>query len=136
MLTAVMVDSQMANCSRFGYQQAIPHSPFIASTSKSTCLVGRKEKKKPSSGLAKPSQASTSLSRQMHQWLGSRKTSHPHTKGILDKNCLSCGQPFRDYSNMKLLVFKSKVKLTVQTLLPCGRKKGLFGHVVAKSRKA
>ena len=37
---------------------------------------------------------------------------------------------------MKLLVFKSKVKLTVQTLLPCGRKKGLFGHVVAKSPKA
>jgi len=34
MLTAVAVDSQMANCNRFGYQQAIPHSPFIASTSK------------------------------------------------------------------------------------------------------
>jgi len=61
----------------------------------------------------------------------------PTTKGILDKNCcLSCGQPFRDYSNMKLLVFKSKVKMTVQTLLPYGRKKGLFGHIVAKSRKA
>jgi len=72
----------------------------------------------------------------MHQWLGSRKTSHPYTKGILDKNCLSCGQPFRDYSNMKLLVFKSKVKMTVLTLLPCGRKNGLFGHVVTKSRKA
>ena len=49
---------------------------------------------------------------------------------------LSCCQPFRDYSNMKLLVFKSKVKMTVQTLLPYGRKKGLFGHIVAKSRKA
>ena len=34
MLTAVVVDSQMANCNRFGYQQAIPHSPFIASTSR------------------------------------------------------------------------------------------------------
>jgi hypothetical protein len=34
MLTAVIVDSQMANCNRIGYQQVIPHSPFIASTSK------------------------------------------------------------------------------------------------------
>jgi len=28
MLTAVAVDSQMANGNRFGYQQVIPHSPF------------------------------------------------------------------------------------------------------------
>jgi len=41
-----MVDSQMANCNKFGYQQAIPHSPFIASTSKVLCLVGRQDIKK------------------------------------------------------------------------------------------
>jgi hypothetical protein len=52
------------------------------------CLSCRPERKRLSSGLAKPSQVSTSLSRQMHQWLGSRKTSHPNTKGILDKNCV------------------------------------------------
>ena len=33
MLTAVVVDSQVVNCNRFGYQQVNPHSPFIASTS-------------------------------------------------------------------------------------------------------
>jgi hypothetical protein len=50
---------------------------------------------------------------------------------------VSRGQPFRDYSNTKVLVFNwSNSKLPVQTFLPCGRKKGLFGHVVAKSRKA
>jgi len=87
MPTAVMVDSQMANCNRFGYQQAIPHSPFIASTSRVLVYIGRKENL--SSGLAKPSQVSTSLSRQIHQWLGSRKTGHPYTKGILDKSCVS-----------------------------------------------
>ena len=55
MLTAVMVDSQMVNCNRFGYQQAIPHSPFIASTSKVLCIKGRKADKNPlCSGLAKP----------------------------------------------------------------------------------
>lgn len=85
MPTAVVVDSQMANCNRFGYQQAIPHSPFIASTSEVLDLQAGK--KSLSSGLVKPSQASTTLSRQIHQWLGSRKTSHPYTKGILDKDC-------------------------------------------------
>jgi hypothetical protein len=50
---------------------------------------------------------------------------------------MSRGQPFRDYSNMKVLVFNWPIsKLLVQTFLPCSRKKGLFGHVVAKSRKA
>jgi len=42
---------------------------------------------------------------------------------------LSCGQPFRDnpkYESTSLL----------QTFLPCSRKSGLFGHIVAKSRKA
>jgi hypothetical protein len=88
MLTAVVVDSQMANCNRFGYQQAIPHSPFIASTSKVLVFVGQKEKL--SSGLAKPSQASTSLSRQIHQWLGSRKTSHPlHKRHTGQELCLA-----------------------------------------------
>ena len=137
MLTAVAVDSQMANCNRFGHQQAIPHSPLIASTSKVLCLVGRKRYiYTPSSGLAKPSQASTSLSRQMHQWLGSRKTSHPYTKGILDKNCVlrSTLQGLLKYEITSLQQVKNK--LPVQTLLPYGRKKGLFGHVVPKSRKA
>jgi len=136
MLTAVTVDSQMANCNRFGYQQAIPHSPFIASTSKVLCLVGRKRYNTPSSGLAKPSQTSTSLSRQMHQWLGSRKTSHPYTKGILDKNCVlrSTLQGLLKYEITSLQQVKNK--LSVQTLLPYGRKKSLFGHVVPKSRKA
>jgi hypothetical protein len=45
MLTAVVVDSQMANCNRVGYQQAIPHSPFIASTSGVLVLQARKRKK-------------------------------------------------------------------------------------------
>jgi len=97
-----MVDSQMVNCNRFGYQQAIPHSPFIASTSKVLDLRGRKED--PSSGPAKPSQASTSLSRQIHQWLGSRKTSHPYTKKAYWTRAVSRGQPFRDYPNMKLII--------------------------------
>jgi len=78
MPTAVVVDSQMAKCNRFGYQQAIPHSPFIASTSKVLDLQAGK--KSFSSGLVKPSQASTTLSRQIHQWLGSRKTGHPYYK--------------------------------------------------------
>ena len=69
----------------------------------STCLVGQKEKL--SSGLAKPSQASTSLSRQIHQWLGSRKTSHPYTKGILDKNYCLAVNPSGTIQNMRVLVF-------------------------------
>jgi hypothetical protein len=135
MLTAVVVDSQIANCNRFGYQQAIPHSPFIASTSKGTCLC-RPESKKLSNGLVRPSQVSTSLSRQIHQWLGSRKTSHPYTKGILDKNCVlrSTLQGLLKYESTRLQLVKKN--LTVQTFLPYSRKKGLFGHVVPKSHKA
>jgi hypothetical protein len=50
---------------------------------------------------------------------------------------VSCGQPFRDYSNMKSTRLQPvKSNLPVQTFLPCSRKKGLFGHVVTKSRKA
>ena len=50
---------------------------------------------------------------------------------------LSCCQPFRDYSNMKSTRLQPvKSNLPVQTFLPCSRKKGLFGHVVTKSRKA
>jgi len=72
----------------------------------------------------------------MHQWLGSRKTSHPYTKGILDKNCVSRStlQGLLKYESTSLQLANSK--LPVQTFLPCSRKKGLFGHVVAKSRKA
>jgi len=72
----------------------------------------------------------------MHQWLGSRKTSHPYTKGILDKNCVlrSTFQGLLKYKSTCLQLANSK--LPVQTFLPCSRKKGLFGHVVAKSRKA
>jgi hypothetical protein len=128
MLTAVAVDSQMANCNRFGYQQAIPHFSIHCKHLRSTCLVGQKAKKL-SSGLVKLSQASTSLSRQIHQWLGSRKTSHPYTKGILDKDCAlrSTLQGLPKYESTRLLV---------KSFLPYGRKKGLFGHVVLKTRKA
>jgi len=78
----------MANGNRFGYQQVIPHSPFIASTPKGDLALGQKEKL--SSGLAKPSQASTSLSRQIHQWLGSRKASHPlQQKAYWTRLCLA-----------------------------------------------
>jgi hypothetical protein len=129
MLTAVVVDSQMANCNRFGYQQAIPHSPFIASTSEVLGSCRPEGKKKPSSGLVSLSQVSTSLSRQMHQWLGSRKTSHPYTKGILDKNYVS-------RSTLQGLLKYESTRLLVQSFLPYGRKKGLFGHIVAKSHKA
>jgi hypothetical protein len=57
MLTAVEVDSQMVNCNRFGYQQAIPHSPFIASTSGVLVLQARKIKRSLQwPGLTIPSQ--------------------------------------------------------------------------------
>ena len=68
-------------------------------------------------------------------WIKKNQSS-PH-KRHTGQETASCGQPFRDYSNMKVLVFnKSISKLPVRTFLPCGRKKGLFGHIVAKSRKA
>jgi hypothetical protein len=44
MSTAVIVDSQVANCNRFGYQQVIPHSPLNASTSKVLVFVDQKAK--------------------------------------------------------------------------------------------
>ena len=75
----------------------------------------------------------------MNQWLGSRKASHPYTKGILDKNYVLRSTLQGLNSNMKLLVLnwtKNFKLLPVQTFLPCDRKKGLFGHVVTKSRKA
>ena len=59
----------------------------------------------------------------MHQCLGSRKASHPYTEGILDKNYV-------------LRSTSRDTEVLVMTFLPCGRKWGLFGHVVAKSRKA
>jgi len=37
----------------------------------------------------------------MHQWLGSRKTGHPYTKGILDKNCGLAVNPSGTTQNMK-----------------------------------
>ena len=60
----------------------------------------------------------------------------PTTKGILDKNCVlrSTLQGLLKYESTRLQPVKSN--LPVWTFLPCGRKKGLFGHVVAKSRKA
>ena len=133
--TAVMVDSQMANCNKFGYQQAIPHSPFIASTSGVLVLQARKIKRSLQwPGLTIPSQYKSVKTDASMAWIKKNQSSlHKRHTG---QELLSCCQPFRDYSNMKLLVFKSKVKMTVQTLLPYGRKKGLFGHIVAKSRKA
>jgi len=72
----------------------------------------------------------------MHQWLGSRKTGHPYTKGILDKNCVSRstlqGLLKHEINHLQLV----KINLPVLTFLPCSRKRGLFGHVVAKSHKA
>ena len=42
---------------------------------------------------------------------------------------MSCGQPFRDNPKYESTSLR-------QTFLPCGRKSDLFGHIVAKSRKA
>jgi len=78
MPTAVVVDSQMSNCNRFGYQQAIHILHSLQAPQKVLDLQAGK--KSLSSGLVKPSQASTTLSGQIHQWLGSRKTSHPYYK--------------------------------------------------------
>lgn len=135
MLTAVVVDSQMVNCNKFGYQQATHILHSLQAPQK--YLSCRPERRKLSNGLVKPSQVSTSLSRQIHQWLGSRRTSHPSTtKGILDKNYVlrSTLQGLLKYESTRLQLVKSN--LPVQTFLPCSRKKGLFGHVVTKSRKA
>jgi hypothetical protein len=96
------------------------------------------KKKKLSSGLAITIPSQYKSVRRMHQWLGSRKTGHPYTKGILDKNYVSRstlqGQLTQRYEITSLQPANSK--LPVQTFLPCSRKKGLFGHIVAKSHKA
>jgi hypothetical protein len=69
-------------------------------------------------------------------WIKKNRSSL-NAKGILDKNCCLAVNPSGTTPHMKgtsLQLVKSK--LPVQTFLPYGRKKGLFGHVVAKSRKA
>lgn len=69
---------------------------------KSTCLVGQKEKL--SSGLAKLSQVSTSLSDRCINGLDQEKPVIPTQKAYWTRT-VSRGQPFRDYSNIKVLVF-------------------------------
>jgi hypothetical protein len=100
MLTAVVVDSQIANCNRLGHQQAIPHSPFIASTSEVLVFVGQKASLL-SSGLVKtiPSQYKSVKTDTSMAWIKKNQSSlHKRHTG---QELHSCGQPFRDYSNMK-----------------------------------
>lgn len=135
MLTAVMVDSQMANCNRFGYQQAIPHSSFIASTSISTCLCRLERKTFQVAWLNHPKSVQVCQDRCING-LDQEKPVIPRVKGILDKKCVlrSTFQGLLKHESTGLQPVKSK--LPVQTFLPCSRKRGLFGHVVTKSREA
>jgi hypothetical protein len=106
MLTAVVVDSQMANCNRFGYQQAIPHSPFIASTSGVLVLQARKRKRSFQwPGLTIPSQYKSVKTDTSMAWIKKNQSSlHKRHTG---QGTVPCGQPFRDYSNMKVQTFSS-----------------------------
>ena len=101
MLTAVVVDSQMANCNRFGYQQAIPHSPFIASTSEVLDLQAGKEKTFPVAWLNHPKPVQVCQDRCING-LDQEKPVIPTQKAYWTRTA-PCGQPFRDYSNMKVL---------------------------------
>src|SRR6202789_2514949 len=117
MLTAVAVDSQMANGNRFGYQQVIPHSPYhckhplglvyVLQARKRNFLVARESHPKPvqvcqDRYLNGPDQ---------------EKPVIPTTKDILDKS-VSCSQPFRDYPRVvqKVITFNRQCKF--QTFLP------------------
>ena len=113
----------MANCNRFGYQQAIPHSSFIASTSKVLVFVGQKEKKKdfPVAWLNHPKPVQVCQDRYING-LDQEKPVIPTQKAYWTRT-VSCGQPFRDYSNMKVLDFnRSRVTCLY----------GLSFHVVGK----
>jgi len=90
MLTAVAVDSQMANRNRFGHQQVIPHSPFIASTLKRnlSSWPERETFQWPWLNHPKPVQSPSRDGRID----GSDQEKPVITKGILDKT-VSRGQP-------------------------------------------
>ena len=68
-------------------------------------------------------------------WIKKNRSSL-HTKGILDKNCVSRSTLQGLLKNESTRLKLAKSNLTIQTFLPYGRKKGLFGHIVAKSHKA
>jgi hypothetical protein len=75
---------------------------------KSTCLVGRKEKNLPVAWLNHPKPVQLCQDRCING-LDQEKPVIPTQKAYWTRT-MSCGQPFRDYSNMKLLVFNwSKV---------------------------
>jgi hypothetical protein len=78
MLTAAIVDSQVANRKQVWLTASKPTFSIHCKHLKSTCLIDQ-ERKFPVAWLSH-SQVSTSLSRQTHQCLGSRKASHPHDR--------------------------------------------------------
>lgn len=103
MLTAVAVDSQMANCNRFGYQQAthILHS-LQAPQKYLSCQAGKK-KNFPVAWLNHPKSVLVCQDRCING-LDQEKPVIPTQKAYWTRT-MSCGQPFRDYSNMKVLDF-------------------------------
>jgi hypothetical protein len=92
MLTAVVADSQVANCNRFGYQQVNPHSPFIASTSKVLVFIGQKAKNFLMAWLNHPKPVQVCQDRYING-LDQEKPVIPIREGILDKNYLAVNLP-------------------------------------------
>ena len=100
MLTAVVVDSQMANCNGFGLSASNPTFSNHCKHLKKYSSCRPKKEKKLSSGLAKsiPSQFKSVKTDTSMAWI--KKSRSSLQQKAYWTRTVSRGQPFRNYSNV------------------------------------